>query len=47
MNWIMEPYMLDSGQKKDFDTDKDSKYGRMVLSMRVTGRMTWLTEKEG
>lgn len=45
MNWTMEQFMWVSGPKKDSDTAKDSKFGKMVLSMRATGRMIWLTEK--
>jgi hypothetical protein len=45
MNWTMELSMLVSGPRKDSDMAKDSKFGRMDLNMRATGKMIWLTEK--
>jgi len=43
----MEPSTLESGQKMGLDTERDYKYGKMALNMKVTGKMTWLTVKEG
>lgn len=38
--------MLEIGLKKVSDMEKECKFGKMVLSMKVTGRMIWLTVRE-
>ena len=41
----MEQFTRDSGQKKALDMARVSRSGKMEVSMRVTGRMTWLMEE--
>ena len=47
MSQIMELFIMVNGQKMDLEMVKVRKFGRMVQSILVIGKMIKLMEKEG
>ena len=46
MNWTMELFTWVNGPRMDYVMARGCRFGRMGLSMKVTGRTIWLMEKE-
>ena len=47
MNWTMELFTWVNGPRMDYDMARGCRFGRMGLSMKVTGRMECIMGKEG
>jgi len=45
MKWIMEPFIKESGPKKDLESARELKYGKMEVNTLDTGKTTKPTVK--
>ena len=45
MNWIMELFTMDNGRKMGIEKEREFKFGKMGVSMSVTGKQIRLTVK--